>query len=70
MSEPDFYQCGLGKLAEEAEQLQTRMNEFIGRCEIADVRLPGALYDANAALLGLPRTLRQAHQPVSARHGD
>jgi len=58
MSEPDFFQCDPGKLAEEAEQLQTRMNEFIGRCTMADVRLPGALYDANAELLCVPGQLR------------
>jgi len=59
MSEPDFYQCAPGKLAEEAERLQTQLNEFIGRCTMADVRLPGAVYDANAELLRLPGVLRQ-----------
>jgi len=58
MSEPDFFQCDPGRLAEEAEQLQTRMNEFIGRCTIADVRLPDALYAANAELLRVPGQLR------------
>jgi len=58
MSEPDFFRCDPGKLAEEAEQLQTRMNEFIGRCTMADVRLPDALYAANAELLRVPGQLR------------
>jgi hypothetical protein len=70
MSNPDFYQCGLGTLADEAERLQTQLNEFIGRATMADLRLPDALYDANAKLLELPGMLRQADQLVSVRRGD
>jgi hypothetical protein len=33
-------QSDLGKLAEEAERLQTLVNEFIGRATMADVELP------------------------------
>jgi hypothetical protein len=70
VSERDFYQCSLGKLANEAERLQTQLNEFIGRATMADLRLPDALYDANAKLLELPGMLRQAHPLASARNGD
>jgi len=67
MSEPDVFQCDPGRLAEEAEQLQTRMNEFIGRCTMADVRLPNALYEANAELLRVPGQLRAiARRPAEA----
>ena len=46
-------------LADEAERLQTQINEFIGRATMARVELPGPLYDANAELL-LPARLREA----------
>ena len=46
-------------LADEAEQLQTSVNEFIGRATMARVELPAALYDTNAELLLLPARLRQ-----------
>jgi hypothetical protein len=46
-------------LADEAERLQTQVNEFIGRATMARVDLPAALYDANAELLLLPARLRE-----------
>jgi hypothetical protein len=52
-------QRDLDKLAEEAERLQTAVNEFIGRATIANIAIPGVLYDANATLIELPGQLRQ-----------
>jgi hypothetical protein len=46
-------------LADEAERLQTRINEFIGRATMARVDLPAAVDDANAELLLLPARLRE-----------
>jgi hypothetical protein len=60
-------QSDLGKLAEEAERLQTLVNEFIGRATMADVELPRPLYDTNAALLLVPGQLREMARQ-SAEH--
>ncbi len=58
-------------LADEAERLQTQLNEFIGRATMARVDLPAALYDADAELLLLPARLREAvvHRRWEARSG-
>ena len=55
-------------LADDAEQLQSQINEFIGNAIVTGVDLPGALYDANAELLLLPERLRQpaASAPLDA----
>lgn len=60
----------LDKLVREAERLQTRTNEFIGHATMADVELPGAVYETNAELLRLPDRLRElarraARQPLA-----
>jgi hypothetical protein len=47
-------------LADEAERLQTQVNEFIGRATMARVDLPAARYDANAERLLVPARLRDA----------
>ena len=62
MSQPAFHD-----LAHEAEKLQTKVNEFIGRATMARVDLPAALYDANAELLLLPARLLEAatNRPAS-----
>jgi hypothetical protein len=52
-------QLALDELVREAERLQTRTNEFIGRATMVDVELPGAVYETNAELLRLPDRLRE-----------
>ncbi len=52
-------QLALDELVREAEKLQTRTNEFIGRATMVDVELPGAVYETNAELLRLPDRLRE-----------
>ena len=63
-------QLALDELVREAEKLQTRTNEFIGRATMVDVELPGAVYETNAELLRLPDRLRElatrAHRSGSA----
>lgn len=54
-------------LADEAEQLQTQINEFIGHATMARVDLPAALYDANAELLLLPARLREQVRAAAGR---
>jgi len=65
----------LDELVREAEWLQTRTNEFIGRATMADVELPGAVYETNAELLRLPDRLRElarraAGQPLEHATAD
>jgi hypothetical protein len=52
-------QLALDELVREAERLQTRTNEFIGRATMAEVELPDAVYETNAELLRLPDRLRE-----------
>jgi hypothetical protein len=52
-------QLALDELVREAERLQTRTNEFIGRATMADVELPDVVYETNAELLRLPDRLRE-----------
>ena len=63
----DGRQPGFQALADEAERLQTRINEFIGRATMAQVDLPTAVYDANAQLLLLPARLREVDACGSER---
>jgi hypothetical protein len=62
MPDPDAHWRDLGKLADEAERLQTQVNEFIGRATMARLDLPAALYEANAELLLMPGKLRELAQ--------
>ena len=57
---PDAYRQALANLADDAETLQTMLNEFIGRSTMARLELPASLYDANAELLLVPARLRDA----------
>ncbi len=68
MIDPEAHQRDLGKLAEEAERLQTAVNEFIGRATIANIAIPGGLYDANATLIELPGQLRQLARRSADSH--
>ncbi len=52
-------QLALDELVREAERLQTRTNEFIGRATMAEVELPDAVYETNAELLRLPDRRRE-----------
>jgi hypothetical protein len=67
-TDPDTQQRALDKLANEAERLQTQVNEFIGRATMARLDLPAALYEANAELLLVPGRLRAlAERPTEDR---
>ncbi|HZD01929.1 MAG TPA: hypothetical protein VFA46_17565 [Actinomycetes bacterium] len=68
MPDPDTYRRYLAELADEAERLQTQVNEFIGRATVARLDLPAALYDANAQLLLVPTQLRELAARSFADH--
>jgi hypothetical protein len=68
MPHPNDGRRDLGKLADEAERLQTQVNEFIGRATMARLDLPAALYEANAELLLVPGKLRELAEHGSAVH--
>jgi hypothetical protein len=59
VTQDEMSQPACHDLAHEAKQLQTQVNDFIGRATMARVDLPAALYDANAELLLLPARLRE-----------
>jgi hypothetical protein len=63
-------QRAISQLVQEAEALQTRTNEFIGRATMARVELPGVVYETNAELLRLPDVLRDMARRVDAQPSD
>jgi hypothetical protein len=63
-------QRAISQLVQEAEALQTRTNEFIGRATMARVELPGVVYETNAELLRLPDVLRDMARRVDGQPSD